>query len=103
MFAHLTTRPVRVGLLDFGDGRSFLQKPLEPVNREFRDKLIGAWTADGFEVVPGDEVIWQNDIAVPQRPPHGRRKRRRRHLQFLGVGLAADARAWPGSSVRSRS
>lgn len=64
MLAHLTSRPVRVGLLDFGDGRSFLQKPLEPVNRAFRDQLAARLTADGFDVVPGDEVIWQNDIAV---------------------------------------
>jgi L-fucose isomerase len=64
VFAHLNPRPIRVGLLDFGDGRSFLQKPLEPVNREFRDKLAARLTADGFDVVAGDEVIWQNDIAV---------------------------------------
>ena len=51
-------------MLDFGDGRSFLQAPLEPVNRQFRDALIQRLETDGFEVVPGDSVIWQNDIAV---------------------------------------
>ena len=51
MFAHLTPRPIRVGLLDFGDGRSFLQAPLEPVNRQFRDQLIQRLRDDGFEVV----------------------------------------------------
>lgn len=64
MFAHLNPRPIRVGLLDFGDGRSFLQQPLEPVNRQFREKLAARLSADEFEVVLGDEVIWQNEIAV---------------------------------------
>ena len=64
MLAHLSHRPIRVGVLDFGDGRSFLQAPLEPVNRQFRDALIQRLETDGFEVVPGDSVIWQNDIAV---------------------------------------
>jgi L-fucose/D-arabinose isomerase len=62
--AHLQPRPVRVGLLDFGDGRSFLSQPLEPVQRQFRDQLATRFRDDGFEVVTGDEVIWQNDIAV---------------------------------------
>ena len=64
MLAHLSHRPIRVGVLDFGDGRSFLQAPLEPVNRQFRDALIQRLETDGFEVIPGDAVIWQNDIAV---------------------------------------
>jgi L-fucose/D-arabinose isomerase len=61
---HLQPRNVRVGVLDFGDGRHFLQAPLEPVNRQFRQQLVGRLAADGFEVVEGDTVIWQNDIAV---------------------------------------
>jgi L-fucose/D-arabinose isomerase len=61
---HLQPRPLKVGLLDFGDGRSFLQAPLAPVNAEFRDKLVHRLAADGVEVVTGDEVIWQNEIAV---------------------------------------
>jgi L-fucose isomerase len=61
---HLATRRIRVGVLDFGDGRSFLQAPLEPVNRQFREQLVGRLEADGFEVITGDSVIWQNDIAV---------------------------------------
>jgi L-fucose isomerase len=64
VLAHLSHRPIRVGVLDFGDGRSFLQAPLEPVNRQFRDALIQRLETDGFEVVAGDGVIWQNDIAV---------------------------------------
>ena len=64
MLAHLQPRQVRVGVLDFGDGRHFLQGPLEPINRQFRQQLVGRLEADGFDVVTGDEVIWQNDIAV---------------------------------------
>jgi L-fucose isomerase len=61
---HLQSRKIRVGVLDFGDGRPFLQTPLEPVNREFRERLVARLEADGFEAITGDEVIWQNDIAV---------------------------------------
>ena len=61
---HLSPRKIRVGLLDFGDGRRFLQTPLEKINRQFREALVHRLEADGFEVVAGDEVIWQNDIAV---------------------------------------
>jgi L-fucose isomerase len=64
VFEHLQPRKLRVGVLDFGDGRPFLQAPLEPVNRRFRQQLVGRLEADGVEVVEGDEVIWQNDIAV---------------------------------------
>src|SRR5687767_2066617 len=61
---HLVTRKIRVGVLDFGDGRRFLQTPLEKINRQFREGLVRRLEGDGFEVVAGDEVIWQNDIAV---------------------------------------
>jgi hypothetical protein len=52
---HLQPRKLRVGVLDFGDGRSFLQAPLEPVNRRFRQQLVGRLEADGIQVVEGDE------------------------------------------------
>src|SRR5687767_10052833 len=61
---HLATRKIRVGVLDFGDGRRFLQTPLEKINRQFREGLVRRLEGDGFDVVAGDEVIWQNDIAV---------------------------------------
>jgi L-fucose isomerase len=64
MLQHLQPRKTRVGVLDFGDGRHFLQGPLEPINRRFREQLVGRLEADGLEVIAGDEVIWQNDIAV---------------------------------------
>src|SRR5687768_13247574 len=61
---HVSHRKIRVGVLDFGDGRHYLQAPLEPINRQFRQQLVGRLEADGFDVVTGDAVIWQNDIAV---------------------------------------
>lgn len=64
MLEHLAPRKITVGLLDFGDGRSFLQAPLAPVNQQFRDALTRRLQDDGFEVVHGDEVIWQNEVAV---------------------------------------
>ena len=64
MLTHLQPRKVRVGVLDFGDGRSFLQSPLEPVNRRFREQLVARLERAGFDVVAGSEVIWQNEIAV---------------------------------------
>ncbi len=56
-------RGIRVGILTFGDGRDFLQKPLEPVNQRFLGELSERLRADGFEVVTGEEVIWRNDLA----------------------------------------
>ncbi len=64
MLEHLSWNPIKVGILDFGDGRSFLQKQLDPVNTELRGRLVRALEEEGFEVVQGDEVIWQNEIAV---------------------------------------
>jgi L-fucose/D-arabinose isomerase len=64
MLEHLNIRKVKIGVLDFGDGRHFLQSPLEPINRQFREQLVTRLESDGFEVVTGDEVLWQNDIAV---------------------------------------
>ena len=64
MLEHRQPRKTRVGVLDFGDGRHYLQAPLEPVNRQFRQQLVGRLESAGFDVVVGDDVIWQNDIAV---------------------------------------
>lgn len=57
-------RSIRVGVLTFGDGRSFLQEPLREVNQRFLQTLTGRLEADGFEIITGTEVVWQNDIAV---------------------------------------
>lgn len=56
-------RGIKVGILTFGDGRDFLQKPLEEVNERFLRELRERLEADGFDVVTGDEVIWQNSLA----------------------------------------
>ena len=88
MLEHAQTRPIKVGVLDFGDGRSFLQEPLEPVNRENREKLVRYLEDEGFEPVVGDEVIWQNEIAV----------RNGRRLAASGIDVAVfnfSVWAWP--------
>lgn len=64
MLEHCESRRVKVGILDFGNGRSFLQAPLAPVNQRFREMLASRLEQAGFQVVLGDEVIWQNEIAV---------------------------------------
>jgi L-fucose/D-arabinose isomerase len=85
---HLQSRKVRVGVLDFGDGRHYLQAPLEPVNREFRQQLVARLEGDGFEVVAGDGVIWQNDIAV-------RNGRRMAAAEVDAVVFNFSVWAWP--------
>ena len=57
-------RKIKVGILTFGDGREFLKKDLEPINVKFQKKLKDALEHDGFEVVAGEEVIWNNPLAV---------------------------------------
>ena len=81
MLEHLQHRKVRVGVLDFGDGRDYLQGPLEPINRQFRQQLVDRLEAGGFDVMAGDEVIWQNDIAVRS----GRRIRNFRQSSAIGM------------------
>ena len=100
MLAHLQPRKTRVGVLDFGDGRHYLQRPLEPVNRQFREQLVGRLESAGFEVVPGDDVIWQNEIAVR----NGRRMAM--SMPSSSTSRSGHGRSMRGSrrsSVRSRS
>ncbi len=58
------TQKIKVGILTFGDGRDFLQKPTTKVNEKFLNELKQRLEKDEFDVVTGDEVIWQNEIAV---------------------------------------
>ena len=88
MLEHLRHRKIRVGVLDFGDGRHYLQRPLEPVNRQFREQLVARLEGGGFDVVTGDEVIWQNDIAV-------RNGRRMSALETDVVVFNFSVWAWP--------
>ncbi len=57
-------KKIKVGILTFGDGRDFLQKPLTPVNNKFLKELKARLQLAGFEVITGDEVIWKNELAV---------------------------------------
>jgi L-fucose isomerase len=88
VFEHLQPRKVRVGVLDFGDGRHYLQVPLEPINRQFREQLAGRLDAAGFEVITGDDVIWQNDLAV-------RNGRRMAAAEVDAVVFNFSVWAWP--------
>ena len=80
-------RKIKVGILTFGDGRDFLQKPLSPVNEKFLGELKNRLVREGFDVITGDEVIWrgqdnlqEGDVVYPvswgeegplQLPPAG--------------------------------
>ncbi|HPF37982.1 MAG TPA: L-fucose/L-arabinose isomerase family protein [Phycisphaerae bacterium] len=59
----MNTKKARVGILTFGDGRDFLSEPLRPVNEKFTAQLKERLEAAGYDVVVGDEVIWQNRLA----------------------------------------
>lgn len=59
----MSKKKPKVGILTFGDGRDFLSEPLRPVNEKFTNMLKSRLEGDGFEVVVGDEVIWQNALA----------------------------------------
>jgi L-fucose isomerase len=59
----MSTAKIKVGILTFGDGRDFLSAPLAPVTDKFTNVLRQRLERDGFEVVTGDEVIWQNHLA----------------------------------------
>ena len=61
------SRKIKVGILTFGDGRDFLQKPLVAVNEKFQKELQTCLEKDGFDVVTGDDIIWQNELAVQKR------------------------------------
>jgi len=54
---------IKVGILTFGDGRDFLQKPLTAVNKKFTKELEARLRKDGFQVVVGRKVLWKNSIA----------------------------------------
>jgi len=82
-------KKVKVGILTFGDGREFLKKDLEPINAKFQKKLKDVLVSDGFDVVAGEEVIWNNPLAVK----HGRM------MQNVGVDCVVFnycVWAWPG-------
>ena len=57
-------RPIRVGVLTFGDGRDFLQGPLTEVNARFTKGLREVLEAEGMQVVEGEDVVWSNELAT---------------------------------------
>ena len=81
-------RGIKVGILTFGDGRPFLQESLKPVNEKFLKALAGRLEGDGFEVIPGSEVIWSNEIAA-------REGKRMTALGVHAVVFNFSVWAWP--------
>lgn len=54
----------RVGILTFSDGREAVHQEVEPLNREFQNRLAGALRATGeVEPVVGREIIWTAELA----------------------------------------
>jgi len=55
---------IRIGVLTFGDGRSFLAEELFPMNSAFQKKVKSKLENEGFEVVAPEETICSNKLAV---------------------------------------
>ena len=54
----------KVGILTFSDGRESVHREVEPVNREFQERLADALRATGeVEPVAGREIIWTAELA----------------------------------------
>ncbi len=57
------SRKIRVGLITIGDGRSFLQVEVDPVNEMFQRKVKERLEGEGFEVVAAPKAVWKNTMA----------------------------------------
>lgn len=55
---------IKIGVLTFGDGRSFLAQDLFPMNSAFQRKVKEKLESDGFEVIAPEETICTNELAV---------------------------------------
>ena len=53
-----------VGILTFSDGRPFVARETDALNRGFQDRLRSRLEADGHAVVAGEEIITTNENAV---------------------------------------
>ncbi len=53
-----------VGILTFSDGRDFVARETDAMNRGYQDRLAARLTADGHQVVAGEEIICTNEQAV---------------------------------------
>ncbi len=55
---------IKVGLMTFSDGRSFVHNDLLKVNRDFEGRLRSSLEATGeIEVMTAEEVVWKPSIA----------------------------------------
>jgi L-fucose/D-arabinose isomerase len=69
---------IKVGILTFSDGRDYIHRDLEPLNRRYQEELAAALGATGqVEVVQGTEIIWNNETA----------NREARHIAQAGCDL----------------
>jgi L-fucose isomerase len=53
----------KVGILTFSDGRDYIHKGLEALNRRYQERLAAALEKAGVEVVQGEEIVWNNVTA----------------------------------------
>src|SRR5258708_38969096 len=63
----------KVGILTFSDGRPFVARDIDGLNRDFQRRLQQRLEKDGYEVVSGD-IITTNEMAVNEA----------KHLAALG-------------------
>lgn len=56
-------RKTKVGILTFSDGRDYIHRNLEPLNRRYQRRLATALEKVGVEVVQGEEIVWNNVTA----------------------------------------
>ena len=60
-------KKIKVGVLTFSDGRQYIHKDLEPLNRRYQDRLARALEATGqVEVVAGREIISNTRVACEE-------------------------------------
>jgi len=53
-----------VGILTFSDGRAFVARETDEMNRGYQNRLKGRFEADGHRVVAGEGIIFTNEQAV---------------------------------------
>ncbi|MCL5744790.1 MAG: fucose isomerase, partial [Acidobacteria bacterium] len=58
---------IKAGILTFSDGRKYIHEDLIGINQAYQNSLAEALTATGeVEVVPGTEIIWNQQVAQQQ-------------------------------------
>lgn len=68
---------MKVGVMTFSDGRSYVHEDLLPVNRRYQDQVVRALRQKGLDVVAAEEIIWTPELA----------RREARRLAAAGVDL----------------